>query len=1357
MIDPTFRRFASPVVAHRVLDGAFASVSIHAMSAHGKMRPTRARRRGQALLIAVLLMVFAAVLGATFVTVVALNLNQTARSGSVNTARIAAIAGSNYVNDQLTNSPLGENWRPQLDASQPSASGDTYYYTDFERAQGWDQPDATTEVVGGYPSPTPTKPQFVKFPDPRSTAITGNNTPTYLTKVEPVVAPLITDPDHERDGQLKVTVIGRSSDNDAAYSTLVFYKPTTQNGNMTSFARYDSNWNFGAGRMVQTRWSNVSTVNGDINDTVNPTVTVLTVSSTQGFAPGKTIVVGTTSPKLAIVRQVDPVAGTLTLNKTITPAANDTLIRTASPYMAGLPSLDALGQSDGSTAFTPQTTDAPIESGRGSVLIHNAMYLEGKVNFTLQTPNSLTPRTTNPDSLSVVGPVFKDPTASAVVTDGNATATDLTTIPNTSPLKPYVRFDEGNGFDPTSRTGSVHAVTPPRLDGVNSRWLQVTKLADTNNGSLFGYGPGVYINNSNDLETVGRRTDAPATAADNYRRLTIAETQRLWMRKSIPVATPSSPDTREYGNIAQGGAPSPLAGQAYVTNPALPADVLAVQNNAHRLSWPRPGQDSYTFPIPTPTPTPTAGPTPTPSPFANLKPSLEERGVRGWISPYEFLPRGTLIELQGDKIIITRDDLSDKSADQPDTNNTWRKPNGDYLTDDGTLNGATTTFPGARTYRMELQMANVGLTNEGMTRSFGAPGATTGTVSDTRPFNGVIYAEGNVRVRGFLGDKDITIVSMGNIYVEGSLNRPKNALNQVVKGHVALLAKRNVVLNPTQFAAHVAGSQDFHVGGVITTADVNDTNTQIKVAENTAGRGGISNLRIGDVIRVDGDPSWHTITASQVTPAPAGTTYTDTGTITVTPAFSLASPILASTNYPTVPAPAVHLLSDPAAAGNRVNRLSRLDDGGRSVFTRNLPLNGVAAVGNYRLAVAHAGQRIPVFTLLRLLAAGPGGVTSKQDTDSSRTVTGGAGTTPNEKILATSDSASSIDLRPSTLRSLLPQINTQFGPNWNATPTARYDPNILSWRLAGANDTGVGDPLTPSHDFLVATAAGIYWRQNLDTLKDTTTPVLLPTNVDTNANFFIGSGFLPNGSTINDASIQEDPDTVSENFYPTTPVGVTVPTEQQLQWTNNYPLYSTPTYGSIDVPDKFLNNQVTMRLKQNDTGPFTPDYYIGAVKYDRDTFADIVNPSTGPGPGPIPININATIYAQDGSWFVIPMPSMTSNRVTPNAAAVAAANRYRRLNYQIQVAASIGENFAPTSLADYDLEQTPDQTQPALGGTLVSLGAQAQWLDAAAYPTNGLETATDTRWQTINYLAPDILPSTNTLYLPITPDITNQR
>jgi hypothetical protein len=70
------------------------------------------------------------------------------------------------------------------------------------------------------------------------------------------------------------------------------------------------------------------------------------------------------------------------------------------------------------------------------------------------------------------------------------------------------------------------------------------------------------------------------------------------------------------------------------------------------------------------------------------------------------------------------------------------------------------------------------------------------------PENGVIFAEGNVRVRGVSNNppRSLTIVSMGNIFIEGS-TALKAASGTTAK--LLLMARKNVVLNPTQQIAQV--------------------------------------------------------------------------------------------------------------------------------------------------------------------------------------------------------------------------------------------------------------------------------------------------------------------------------------------------------------------------------------------------------------------------------------------------------------------------------------------------------------------------------------------------------------------------
>lgn len=73
--------------------------------------------------------------------------------------------------------------------------------------------------------------------------------------------------------------------------------------------------------------------------------------------------------------------------------------------------------------------------------------------------------------------------------------------------------------------------------------------------------------------------------------------------------------------------------------------------------------------------------------------------------------------------------------------------------------------------------------------------------------NGVIYAEGNIRIRGMLPEgMQLTIVSNHNIYIEGNLLKYRDSKSTYTTdnspdttGGLSLLARENIVVNTTQF------------------------------------------------------------------------------------------------------------------------------------------------------------------------------------------------------------------------------------------------------------------------------------------------------------------------------------------------------------------------------------------------------------------------------------------------------------------------------------------------------------------------------------------------------------------------------
>lgn len=132
-------------------------------------RRMSARRDGQALLVAVLLLIVILLTGILFVALVSYNQQQSARSADVNTAQGLAEAGIRWCNENLTNSPQGADWRPPFRGfgsagAYDPADRDTWpvppvmdtdgspygvygpdgmpnteqdYYRDFELARGW--------------------------------------------------------------------------------------------------------------------------------------------------------------------------------------------------------------------------------------------------------------------------------------------------------------------------------------------------------------------------------------------------------------------------------------------------------------------------------------------------------------------------------------------------------------------------------------------------------------------------------------------------------------------------------------------------------------------------------------------------------------------------------------------------------------------------------------------------------------------------------------------------------------------------------------------------------------------------------------------------------------------------------------------------------------------------------------------------------------------------------------------------------------------------------------------------------------------------------------------------------------------
>ena len=260
-----------------------------------------------------------------------------------------------------------------------------------------------------------------------------------------------------------------------------------------------------------------------------------------------------------------------------------------------------------------------------------------------------------------------------------------------------------------------------------------------------------------------------------------------------------------------------------------------------------------------------------------------------------------------------------------------------------------------------------------------------------------------------------------------------------------------------------------------------------------------------------------------------------------------------------------------------------------------------------------------------------------------------------------------------------------------------------------------------SANLQLTTSVGLFWQQNLDTLTNAVAPL-----------YTIGSSFDPlNLPASYDTS--EDALTVTPNFYGAPPR-----------------LYGLSLLTS---PDQFNSNIVALRRDQSPGATLLPNYTLASWKLDRANLA-------AQQAAPITITVDATIYAQTGSWFVVPVPMEDLTNVTNPST----QHQIRRLNYKLVVKGSISENFTPQAITENYAAATgyavlPGATNGELDPDNNPRGAMGQWLDAASYPltqSGGLGTT----WQSVVYepsTQKQSVTDTNMLYLPITPDITLQR
>ena len=183
-------------------------------------------------------------------------------------------------------------------------------------------------------------------------------------------------------------------------------------------------------------------------------------------------------------------------------------------------------------------------------------------------------------------------------------------------------------------------------------------------------------------------------------------------------------------------------------------------------------------------------------------------GNSGWAGPF-YVPRGAVVQLLPDGFLIQRDGTA------PAAERTWKNP-------DGSDSGLTTLR-----YRIGSILANGVPTLyvlDTITARAGGQSIDDKDLDYTKglPFNGVLYFEGNVRVRGTIPTGvQLTMVSGATVYVDGTISKGV-VTNDVVRSGTAnrvepikslptaalmLMAKDNVVVNTTMFFGPTAGQR----------------------------------------------------------------------------------------------------------------------------------------------------------------------------------------------------------------------------------------------------------------------------------------------------------------------------------------------------------------------------------------------------------------------------------------------------------------------------------------------------------------------------------------------------------------------
>jgi len=233
---------------------------------------------GQVLLLAVVLMLMIALVGAGFIAVLSANLAQSSRQEDQVAVEKAAMEGINFANAQLQNHPLGADWRPGDSASPTLSLAD---YDDVELARGW-----TLQLTGVPPRVQPNQ-SFYKFKTQDPNANTY-----FLLNVQAGAF----NPANPLSRYLKITSIGRTVNDPGIFKVVTAYKSL----NITDYARFITAYRSTPGaqgfKMNVTPIGKPAAIDFDADATLkadaNAGATTITVSNPEMFSEGDIIFIG---------------------------------------------------------------------------------------------------------------------------------------------------------------------------------------------------------------------------------------------------------------------------------------------------------------------------------------------------------------------------------------------------------------------------------------------------------------------------------------------------------------------------------------------------------------------------------------------------------------------------------------------------------------------------------------------------------------------------------------------------------------------------------------------------------------------------------------------------------------------------------------------------------------------------------------------------------------------------------------------------------------------------------------------------------------------------------------------------------